>query len=99
MGSVNLRDLARDQDCYIRLPDCNGDPATTVLAHIRVVGISGMGLKAPDLLACPACSNCHDLVDGRARMANLTRDDVQLAHLRGIMRWQARLIRDGKVKF
>lgn len=89
---MNLRKLARGQSCYVRLPGCLPDTETVVLAHVRIIGISGMGMKAPDLLACPACFRCHELIDSRQHMANLTRDDVQLAHLRGVMRWQARLL-------
>ncbi len=54
-----------------------------------------MGLKPPDLLGCPVCFNCHELIDGRQRMANLTRVEVRLAHAEGVMRWQAQLLKEG----
>jgi hypothetical protein len=92
---VNLRTLARDKPCYVRLPDvCNGNPETSVLAHLRLIGISGMGMKAPDILACPACSCCHDAIDRRSHM-DLDRDYVRLAHMEGVARWQSKLIQDG----
>lgn len=95
---TNLRDLARGQECQIRLPNiCNGDPTTTVLAHYRQIGVSGMGMRAPDQLASWACSACHDAVDRRANTLNLTRLEVEHAHLEGIMRTQAALIRMGKL--
>ena len=94
---MNLRQLARDQDCYVRLPGiCNGDPQTTVLAHVRLIGVSGMGMKAPDILACPACSSCHDSIDRRAHM-DLDRDYVRLAHFEGVARWQAKLWKHGVI--
>ena len=89
---ANLRKLAKDQVCEIRLPGiCNGNPETTVLAHARIAGISGMGIKAPDLLAAHACSACHDAVDGRSNYG-LSVFERRLALLEGVMRTQAKLI-------
>ena len=51
----------------MRLPICNGDPATTVLAHVRRAGNAGVGMKPPDVSGIFACSACHDAVDGRTR--------------------------------
>ena len=89
---MNLRKEARGRDCKVRLPGiCNFDPATTVLAHYRMAGISGMGLKSPDLLGAWACSNCHSYVDSH-------RDaDTSLAFLEGVMRTIATLNKEGKV--
>lgn len=65
---MNLRDLARGKPCQIRIPGiCNSNPETTVLAHYRLPGTCGMGLKPPDLLGAWACSACHDEVDRRTR--------------------------------
>jgi hypothetical protein len=69
-----------------------GDPETVVPAHLRLIGISGMGLKAPDIFACPACMNCHDAAD-RRRFVELDRDYVQLAHHQGVVRWQYELLK------
>lgn len=92
---MNLRTLARGRACTVRLPGvCNGDPATTVLAHVRLAGISGMGIKSPDLIAAHACSSCHDAIDRRAHM-DLDRDYVRLAHLEGMARTLATLIKEG----
>ena len=44
---------------------CNYNAETTVCAHVRMVGVSGMSLKAPDWFTAFACSACHDYVDGR----------------------------------
>ena len=69
---------------------CNHNSETVVLAHIRMPGISGMGLKADDLLGAWACSSCHDAIDRRSHM-DLDRDHVRLAHLEGVMRTIAQL--------
>lgn len=90
-------ELARGEQCYIRLPGICGNPETVVFAHIRMIGVSGAGLKSPDVLGCPACQHCHDAADRRAHM-DLDRDYVRLAHLEGVMRWQYRLIRDGVIR-
>jgi hypothetical protein len=89
----NLRKEARNRECQIRGPSCNGDPETTVLAHIAG---AGMGMKNPDLIASWACSSCHDLVDGRDNsvVSVMTRE---LWHLRGMKRTLLILIAEGKV--
>jgi hypothetical protein len=81
----------------VRLPGiCNHNSATTVLAHIRLSGVSGMGIKADDLLGSWACSACHDAVDRRFR-TDLDRDYVRLAHLEGMVRTIAQLRKEGLI--
>ena len=64
---MNLRKLARGQECMVRIPGvCNHNSETTVLAHIRHQWLS-RGSKPPDICGVWACSNCHDLIDGRTR--------------------------------
>lgn len=92
---MNLRKLARGRDCQVRLPGiCNGNPETTVLAHVRLPGLSGMGIKSADLFGAWCCSSCHDAIDRRAHL-DLDRDYVRLAHLEGMARTQYALIREG----
>ena len=76
----------------VRIPGiCNFNSETTVLAHIRMAGITGAGQKAPDQLGAWACSACHDYIDGRRK-----RDGVpMLEHLEGVMRTQYQLIKEG----
>lgn len=93
---MNLRESARGRPCMVRSPVCNGNPETTVLAHLRMAGISGMGLKAPDLLAAFACSACHDLCDGRIKSA-LTYDERRLLLLDGIARTQTVWLSEGLI--
>ena len=92
---MNLRKLAKDRPCMVRLPDiCNHNPATTVLAHISMTGISGMGFKANDVIGSWACSSCHDTIDRRAN-TDLDRDYVRLAHLEGMARTINELCKEG----
>lgn len=92
---VDLRKYAAGKACQIRTPVCCGDPATTVACHIRMQGISGMGLKAPDALSAWGCFSCHTLCDsGQFGDVRLDRDDRELYLLRGVMRTQAQLIND-----
>lgn len=96
---TNLRKSARGENCKVREPcACNGNWETTVLAHWRQAGISGLGIKAPDLLGAHACSGCHDFIDGRSH-PEATREQRELAHLRGIMRTQAYWVDKGHVRW
>jgi len=73
VGKVNLRKLARGQECQLRLHDvdgvriCNFNTDTVCLCHLRLGGVAGLGQKPPDLCAVYACSDCHDVVDGRVK--------------------------------
>jgi len=85
---TKLRKAARGMPCQVRLPGCNGGGETTVLAHYRLAGYCGTGLKPDDdVFGAWACSNCHDLIDGRMRCA-MTHAELRLAHAEGILRTQ-----------
>nr|WP_286948282.1 DUF1364 domain-containing protein [Pseudomonas sp. UBA6718] len=91
-----LTKLARDRECQVRIPGvCNGNPETTVLAHYRLPGTCGVGMKPHDLLGAWACSSCHDEIDRRTR--RIDADSASLAHLEGVIRTQAILLKEGKV--
>lgn len=63
--SAKITSAARGQRCTVGiLGVCNGDPATTVAAHLPDES-HGMALKAHDLFVVFACSACHDAIDGR----------------------------------
>jgi Protein of unknown function (DUF1364) len=94
---VNLRKLARGKPCQIRSAVCNHDPETTVLAHYRLIGISGAGLKSPDVMGAWGCSSCHMVVDGQ--VLGMSKEQRDLLLLQGVMRTQNELIKLGILKW
>ena len=86
---TDLRNLARDEECLVRYPGvCNHSSDTVVLAHYRLAGTCGTGMKPPDTNGAYACSACHAFVDSRE---DLTDDEIEymrrrLAHAEGVMR-------------
>jgi hypothetical protein len=54
---------ARGEDCTLMLGNCSGDD-TVVLCHIGKN--RGMAIKCGDHFAVYACSNYHDIIDGRS---------------------------------
>lgn len=57
-----------------------------MLCHIRRAGIAGMGQKPPDLCGFYGCANCHDLIDGRQHLANLSRLELDQYTLFALLR-------------
>ena len=95
---MNLRKLAQGRDCQVRIQGvCNFDPETTVLAHYRLHGLSGIGMKSPDAFGAWCCSSCHDVCDGRKRSV-FSPSEIAQAHLEGVMRTQYALILEGVIK-
>lgn len=84
---TDLRKLARGQPCLVRLPGCDGGGETTVLAHYRLAGTCGIGMKPAHWQAAWACCHCHSIIDGRERPPpGYTKNDVRLAHAEGLIR-------------
>ena len=95
---MSLRKEAKGRGCMVRLPGiCNFNSETVVLAHIRLAGISGMGMKSPDLIGAWACNACHDEIDGRTHKSGMTHDELRLAHFEGMARTIAQLEKEGLV--
>lgn len=91
-------EAARGMDCQVRLPGiCNFNAETTVLAHYRLAGTCGTGIKPPDLLGAWACSACHDAIDQRSA-PTMTYHERKLSHAEGVMRTLSELIKRGKLK-
>jgi hypothetical protein len=87
-----IRKAARGQKCTLQLLGvCNGDSSTVVLCHSnRLADGKGMGLKAPDTVACFGCSACHDVLDGRVpRPSWMTKYDVDAAFDYAVLRTHA----------
>ena len=95
MKSDGLRKIARGQECQIRLPCCNANHETTVLAHYRLAGHCGTGVKPDDFVfGAWACSACHDVVDGRAKIDGWSKSEIRLAHAEGVMRTQMLILEE-----
>jgi hypothetical protein len=80
----------------IRSPMCNGNPETTVLAHVRQIGVSGIGLKSPDICGAWACSNCHAYCDQVTTAGKESRD---LLILKGMVRTINELIKKDLIRW
>lgn len=92
-----IRDAAKGQDCFVRIPGiCSHNPEQTVLAHIRMPGLTGMALKSIDLLGAFACDPCHSAVDGRLK-TGFSHQELWTMHLEGMARTIDWLVKHGKV--
>lgn len=97
MSKVNLRKEAKGRECQVRIVGvCNGNQETVVLAHYRMCGLNGVGMKPNDIFGAWACSSCHDAVDGRMK-TEYPRDELRLAHAEGVFRTQQILKNEGKL--
>jgi len=92
--SKKIRASAKGQECQVRLPMCNGNPKTTVFAHL---GGGGMGSKTSDLIGCYSCSDCHDVIDSRVR-SDYSPAYIKFAQYEAIFRTQQILLDAGLVK-
>lgn len=70
---------------------CNFDSSTTVLGHARIIGLSGMSTKVDSALGAYVCSSCHAAADSDKRH--------ELDFLRGVLRTQALLLKEGHIKW
>jgi len=95
---MNYRKEARNRPCQVRIPGvCDGGGETTVLAHYRLTGYCGVGMKPDDyIFGAWACGPCHDEIDRRTRHHTLTPAELRLAHAEGVLRTQAALKEEGK---
>jgi hypothetical protein len=92
-----IRKSAKGENCTVRLVGiCNRNPETVVLAHYRLPGYCGTGIKPPDFMGAYACSACHDEADRRTR--HLEADFVQTAFAEGVMRTLVLLHEKGLVR-
>lgn len=97
MSQNRITKAARGRDCMVRLPGCPNDTQTVVLAHYRLAGTCGTGIKPNDLQGAWACQYCHDKIDGRAN-ADMPHDELRLYHAEGVFRTLDTLIREGILK-
>jgi len=84
--TANLRKFAKGKECQVRIYGvCNYTEETTIWAHYALGGVSGMGMKPPDLCGSLCCSACHDVIDGRVK-SDLSRVQIESHMLHGMVR-------------
>lgn len=94
---MNFRKLAKGRECMVRVPNvCSFNPEETILAHVRLAGLSGIGIKANDLFASLCCARCHDFCDARSH-PDAPRETRQLYLLEGVLRTQAIWLAEGRI--
>ena len=87
-----IRKSAKGESCTLRLGNCSSNE-TVVLAHIGKD--KGVGIKCADYMAVYACYSCHDIIDGRARTAFFTYDELNTEKLRALEETLGILINKG----
>lgn len=87
-----IRKSARGEDCSLRLGMCSS-PEAVILAHIG--RNRGVGIKCGDHFAVYACSDCHDIIDGRVDTAFFNYDELETEKLRALEETQGKLINKG----
>lgn len=91
-----IRKAAKGRECLVRLPGCDGGGETTVLAHYRISGYCGAGMKPDDSsFGAFCCWQCHQYCDFRETLAGYTREEIRLAHAEGVMRTFDALRKEG----
>ena len=91
MANSKIRSSARGEDCSLRLGQCSSNE-TVVLCHIG--RLRGMAIKCGDHFGVYACSNCHDVIDGRVK-SQFSKLELQAEKLRALEETQQKLINKG----
>lgn len=93
-----LRKAAKGRECQVRVPGvCSHDPSTVVLAHYRMSGQNGTGIKPSDVSGAHACYFCHMAVDGQIKTHH-TPQELRQWHADGVIRTLLQLEKEGIIK-
>ena len=96
--SKKIRQSAKGEDCTVNVVGiCNYNPETTVLAHIQLKGHGGMSTKPSDMMACYACSECHDFLDNRNHTKSIEQEFKTDYQLSALAKTHERLIDKGLI--
>jgi hypothetical protein len=95
---MKITEEARGRECLIRLFGCQHDQGV-VACHYPLTDETGMGMKAPDFMIAFGCNHCHAIADGRVRSVFESREQVEIALMRGVLRTQSALWREGKLVY
>ncbi len=95
--SKHIRNAARGEPCTLNLIGvCNGNPETTVLAHLPDES-HGMGRKSNDISAAFCCSACHNCIDGRTKWPHGNAGPREWYYRRAMVRTWRRLVDKGVI--
>jgi hypothetical protein len=96
MTTPKIMKSAREERCTIRLPGCNGGFETTVFAHVDKIRF-GKGTGHKSMFGAYGCSSCHDIVDGRKKVKGMSKPEIHLFHVEGVLETWMRLVEKGLV--
>jgi hypothetical protein len=93
---------ARGKPCYLKLDsNCQtgGNNETTVFAHLPGAGLALKNRVGGIDFGCPACFNCHNLVDGRTQAdPPLERGWMKDVHREGTIDYMRLMAKEGILK-
>ena len=96
MRTSKLIKSAYGKGCTIRFYNyCNGDPTTTVLAHVPC-DRRRREIKSPDWWAALSCSGCFNVLNGSVK-TGMSKETIYIRHIRGVYRTINRHIEDGLI--
>lgn len=87
-----IRESARGEQCQVRYVGiCSHDPAKTIWSHARWgaqlgEGGRGMSTKASDILGAYACTACDAAYDQMTGAGDMTRAELDLDWMMGLLR-------------
>lgn len=97
--SKKLRDSARDKECTMASPWCNGDRSTVVWCHSNHSEHGkGMGVKAHDIFGFFGCSGCHAWYDTASKQEGFSNDERRAAYHRAHDRSLLIVVTEGILK-
>jgi hypothetical protein len=91
-----MTDLARDRQCELRLDGCLLGNETVVFAHLNGAGMGRKNSVGGFDWGCPACFNCHNIVDGRVPHS-YEKGWLDEVHKNATIRFQQTLAREGRI--
>lgn len=96
---MKLTELARGQECFLRImPPCAPND-TVVGCHIQRPGRGTVGGKEHDIFAVPGCARCHEIIDRRGHeWREVPPEMVEKCKRRAMQEWTLRLIEIGVLK-
>jgi hypothetical protein len=91
-----MTEFARGRPCEIRLDGCLPGTETVVFAHLPSAGIGMKNRVGGFDWGCPACFNCHNILDGRI-LTNYDKEWLDKLHKDGTIRFQQKLAKEEKI--